>query len=123
MNHSTGDDVVQREIHERREVDEVLAVVTPDYAKDDEQAMDAWQHQVVGIAKQNCWRQYRIPPHDIEWVKFDVLSTDDPEQAETFQPGDGCERCRAGNEKVAELLKTVPGSMVTLVNIYYIEVW
>lgn len=122
---------------DRREIDDVLMVSTPERVKlDSPVLLEAWEAEVIGIARAYCWKQYQIPgrrqPADIKFEKFGVHVTQDPADIETYQPAGHCDSCRQSNEKaVAYLTGTLNPDgarppkerSITMVNIHFVEVW
>lgn len=110
----------------RRSRDDVLCLGTPpelDLATEEEGRK--WRRYVTGVARQWTWKSYgQNVPFDIEWAdEADVLVTGKSEEIDEFynEHLKTCDRCKEGIALAKAYV--AQGMTVTLVRVFYVEVW
>jgi hypothetical protein len=91
---------------------------------DDEEATAVMLGHLDRLAEQNVIAQYkeRVPKLIVTQTTVWTI-TNDPDEVEKVQPGDGCPDCIEGNAKAVAFLRENPGRILCLGNMEYVEVW
>lgn len=108
------------------QVQDVMALVVPDYADPADEVSRAFLVPTLDIlARKMVARQYVHHPvqPEVRMEVIDWLLTRDPEDVEKFQPAHDCAACRAGNDQALAQLREHPDQWIALANITYTEVW
>lgn len=104
----------------RKRVEDVLAFVVPAGVDPDSAATRG--HMDL-LAEASIAQQYTNRPRMVVEIEdIDWLVTNDPAEADAFQPAHDCAACLAGADQVRAFLREHPGRTVALANLVYTEV-